>query len=63
MIGKVAGIYGFFRSDDEGSTWLRINDDEHQYGGVTCITGDPRFYGRVYVGSSNRGILYGDIHE
>jgi photosystem II stability/assembly factor-like uncharacterized protein len=60
IIGTVAGVYGFYRSDDRGTAWLRINDDQHQYGGITCITGDPRVYGRVYVGSSNRGILYGE---
>ena len=60
LIGNISGIYGFYRSDDAGKSWTRINDDHHQFGGVTCITGDPRIYGRVYVGSSNRGILYGD---
>jgi photosystem II stability/assembly factor-like uncharacterized protein len=60
LIGKVAGVYGFYRSDDTGKSWMRINDDAHNFGGVTCITGDPRVYGRVYVGSSNRGILYGE---
>jgi hypothetical protein len=28
--------------------------------GCREITGDPRIYGRVYVGSSNRGVLYAD---
>ena len=60
LIGKIAGVYGFYRSDDLGRSWIRINDDQHQFGGVTCISGDPRIYGRVYVGSSNRGVLYAD---
>ena len=51
---------GFFRSDDAGSTWQRINDDRHQFGFTGQITGDPRTYGRVYVGTGGRGILYGD---
>jgi photosystem II stability/assembly factor-like uncharacterized protein len=60
LIGKVAGIAGFFRSDDVGSSWVRINDDMHQYGFTGVITGDPRIYGRAYVGTGGRGILYAD---
>ena len=57
---KIEGAYGFYRSDDAGKTWTRINDDQHNFGQISSITGDPRRYGRMYAGSSNRGILYGD---
>ena len=60
LIGKVAGKDGFFRSDDIGATWVRINDDKHQYGFTGHVTGDPKKFGRVYVGTGGRGILYGD---
>jgi hypothetical protein len=41
---------------------VRINDAQHQWGNrFECIAGDPRIYGRVYVGTNGRGILYGDI--
>lgn len=62
ITGKVDGVLGFFRSDDAGATWIRINDDQHGYGAVdSAITGDPRVYGRVYIGTNGRGIIYGDI--
>ncbi|MDT8715084.1 xyloglucanase [Clostridium sp. 19966] len=58
---KINGVRGFFRSNDGGNSWVRINDDQHQYGRTNmCITGDPRIYGRVYVGTNGRGIVYGD---
>ena len=53
-------MVGFFRSDDAGATWVRVNDDQHQWGFCTVITGDPRVYGRVYVGTGGRGIVYGE---
>jgi photosystem II stability/assembly factor-like uncharacterized protein len=49
-----------FRSDDEGKHWVRINDDQHQYGWINHVTGDPRIYGRVYFGTGGRGVVYGD---
>jgi hypothetical protein len=60
MVGKIGGGAGFFRSDDAAASWVRINDDRHQFGFVGPITGDPRVTGRVYVGTGGRGILYGD---
>ena len=62
IAGSYNGQQGVFRSDDTGVTWVRINDDQHQWGNrFRCIAGDPRIYGRVYVGTDGRGILYGDI--
>jgi photosystem II stability/assembly factor-like uncharacterized protein len=54
------GPNAVYRSDDGGTTWIRINDDQHQYGQTSVITGDPRIYGRVYF-NGNDGIIYGDI--
>ncbi|MFC1420539.1 cellulose binding domain-containing protein [Streptacidiphilus cavernicola] len=59
---QIGGVRGIFRSDDAGASWIRINDDQHQWGWTgAAITGDPRIYGRVYVSSNGRGILYGDV--
>ncbi|MFF7813313.1 RICIN domain-containing protein [Streptomyces sp. NPDC007945] len=63
LIGTVEGVTGVFRSTDKGATWLRVNDDAHQWGsigGVGVITGDPDTFGRVYVGTNGRGLQYGD---
>ena len=60
LIGRVGDVAGFFRSDDAARTWVRINDNAHQYGFCNVIIGDPRVYGRVYLGTSGRGIVYGE---
>ncbi|MFD5713028.1 RICIN domain-containing protein [Streptomyces pharetrae] len=63
LIGTVDDVTGVFRSTDKGATWLRVNDDAHQWGGIGAvgvITGDPDTYGRVYVGTNGRGLQYGD---
>jgi xyloglucan-specific exo-beta-1,4-glucanase len=58
---QVNGVRGIFRSTDTGATWVRINDDQRQYGSTSAaITGDPRVFGRVYVSTNGRGIIYGE---
>jgi photosystem II stability/assembly factor-like uncharacterized protein len=60
LVGVVNNVRGIFRSTDTARNWTRINDDQHQWGLVLHITGDPKMYGRVYVGTHGRGIFYGD---
>ncbi|MFE0674703.1 cellulose binding domain-containing protein [Streptomyces sp. NPDC058867] len=61
---KIGGVRGIFRSTDRGATWTRINDDAHQWGWTgAAITGDPRVYGRVYVATNGRGVIYGDSSD
>jgi hypothetical protein len=60
LYGEIGNVVAFFRSTDEGATWVRINDDRHQYGNASIVIGDPRVFGRVYIGTGGRGVIYGD---
>ncbi len=57
--GEINNTWGVYRSDDQAATWTRINDDQHQYGGIQQVIGDPKIYGRCYIGAL--GIVYGDL--
>jgi xyloglucan-specific exo-beta-1,4-glucanase len=60
--GTVGGIQGLYKSTDQGTNWVRINDDTHEYGGTgngAFVVGDMNEYGRVYMSTVGRGIVMG----
>ncbi len=52
-----------FRSDDGGARWVPATDAQHQYGNIDLVIGDPQVYGRVYIGTNGRGIIFGDLNQ
>jgi len=50
---------GLFRSDDVGTTFIRIDDDQHRYGMLMSLAADPLEHGTVYLAPHGRGIVYG----
>ena len=59
--GSIGQLKAIWRSVDAGKSWVRINDDTHQWGlRIRVISGDPKRFGRVYLGTDGRGLLYGD---
>jgi len=59
--GKINNVYGIYQSLDGGASWARINDDQHQWGGVNYVSGDMRIFGRVYIGAARGGVIVGDL--
>jgi photosystem II stability/assembly factor-like uncharacterized protein len=60
LSGKIGGVQGVFRSTDSGKTWLEVDDDQHHYGWIGVVAGDPRVFGRVYLGTNGRGVIEAD---
>jgi xyloglucan-specific exo-beta-1,4-glucanase len=61
--GTVNNVPGVYRSDNEGASWVRVNDDAHEYGGPAngqFVQGDMNVYGRVYMSTAGRGVVYGE---
>jgi xyloglucan-specific exo-beta-1,4-glucanase len=61
--GTVNNVRGVHRSTDQGVSWVRVNDDTHEYGGPAngqFVQGDMNVFGRVYMSTAGRGIVYGE---
>lgn len=52
----------FYRSDDAGQTWIRINEHSEQelWGDNKVIAGDRNTPGRLYATASGQGVVFGD---
>ncbi|MFQ3579328.1 MAG: hypothetical protein SNJ71_04210, partial [Bacteroidales bacterium] len=62
VYGKIGEYTGLFKSDDGGQTWIKINNKLQEYSrNYTAMCGDPKIYGRLYIGIHGRGIMYGDV--
>ena len=59
MNARIGGIYGFYRTLDEGKTLERINTAAQMYGEINSIDGDCRVFGRFYLGTGSSGLLCG----
>lgn len=60
MCGLVNKEYGFYRSFDDGATWERINTNKQMFGEILSIDGDSRTFGRFFLATGSRGLVYGE---
>ena len=60
LCGSIGGEYGFYRTLDEGKTYARLNTENQMYGEIMSIDGDKRKFGRFFLATGSRGVLYGE---
>ena len=57
--GIIDKEYGFFCSLDQGKTFVRVNEENQMFGDINSIDGDSREFGRFFIATGSRGVLYG----
>lgn len=60
ICGDLKGDYGFYRSLDEGKTWVKLSTEHQMFGDINSIEGDSRTFGRFFIATGSRGVLYGE---
>ncbi len=60
LSGIIDGEYGMYRSLDECKSYSRINNGKQMFGDINSIDGDKREFGRFFIASGTRGVLYGE---
>ncbi|MBQ8639814.1 MAG: endoglucanase [Lachnospiraceae bacterium] len=58
--GRIDGVYGFYRTCNDGETLERLNTEKQMYGEINSIDGDSREFGRFYLATGSNGLLYGE---
>ena len=59
VCGIINEVYGFYCSLDDGKSWSRLNTKKQMYGDINSIEGDSRTFGRFFIATGSRGVLYG----
>ena len=57
--GVIGGAYGFYRTLDDGKTFVRLNTGRQMYGHINSIDGDCREFGLFYLATGCKGLVYG----
>lgn len=57
--GTVDGEYGFYRTTDEGKTFVRLNTEKQMFGEINSIDGDCRVFGQFYLATGSNGLKVG----
>ena len=63
LCGIIDNEYGFYRSFDECGSYERINTDRQMFGDINSIDGDKNVFGRVFIATGSRGVMYGEPNK
>ena len=63
IAGTIGGEYGFYRSLDDAKSWERINTKKQMFGHIISMDGDSRTFGRFFLATGTRGLVYGEQLE
>ncbi len=58
--GRISGIWGMYRTHDLGATWEKLPADWIPQW-PRAMSADKQVYGRVYIESMGKGVMYGAI--
>jgi xyloglucan-specific exo-beta-1,4-glucanase len=64
VAGESTSPLGIYYSTDQGVSWKRMNDDQHQFGGPgngAFVQGDMNVFGRAYMSTVGRGLIDGNV--
>jgi len=59
LAATVNGSEGFYRSIDDGNTWIEIGESKVPLPIISDISGDLRYDNIVYIATGGRGVIYG----
>ena len=61
ITASIDGEYGFYRTVDKGNTYTKLNTDKQMFGDINSLEGDSREYGRFFLATGSRGVIYGSL--
>lgn len=60
LCGKIQREYGFYCTLESQMEYTRLNTAQQMFGEIFSIDGDKRKFGRFFLATGSRGVLYGD---
>lgn len=60
IAATIDGEYGFYRTVDSGTTYVKLNNESQMFGDINSLEADPRVYGRFFLATGSRGVIYGE---